>query len=333
MTPQELASQLDGDLAQSSRVVHHSDDRGLPEDYGALLQLARRFQESALDVDPHRLMRLRQRVLDAPTLRSSSRQFGLGRPDGVLRLFQWRVMAPTALGIGLALILAWPEAALAAARSLETVMRAFDLSPNTSVELIAPNEDGSPIGQPPMNPTLDPSQIYNISLPIGGYAGNVYPGEDATVRHVDTVTETLSEAGFAFRTPTILPQGFVFREAQLVANHIAVLEYSGPESSLFFVALKVGTESGNAPVDYKIAPTQTLIDGSLVSTVVVSTTAAASSQMIVTNGTVTSTTVGNSAAIWVNSNSLNWETDGVGYTVGGLDLDLSTATKIALSTQ
>lgn len=331
MTPQELAAQLDLDLAQPNTADPFSDDRDLPEDYGALLHLARRFKDSALDMDPHRLLSLRQRILGVTSLRASTRRSSPSGPDGVLRLFQLKVIVPTALAIGLALILAWPEVASAAAQSLERVIRALNLGPYTSVEQRAPSDGDSHLGQPPLYPMPDPNDIYNISLPIGGYAGNVFPGEDATVQHVGTLTEALSKAGFAYRVPTFVPPGYVFHEAQLVAKYVAVLEYTGPTSSLFFVALKLGTQPSNAPIDYSVAPTQTLIDGSLVSTVVVSTTANSTSQMIVTNGTVASTTVGNTEAIWVNSSSLNWETDGVGYTVGGLDLDLRTATAIALS--
>ena len=116
---------------------------------------------------------------------------------------------------------------------------------------------------------------------------------------------------FQLKIPSGLPNGYTLGEVKLApfgGSHWAFLFYGGAGHDIVIVQMPVGTLPGESPGQ--------------VSAVGVG---------IITDGTLEQVDFDGYPAVWVDGRSLSWESDGINYTVGGLDLTLEQAMQIARS--
>jgi hypothetical protein len=202
-------------------------------------------------------------------------------------------------------------------------LRFIVLGENSAVEQVEPLEElpTSLEWTPPW--TEHPGWLMKTD--IGNFGGNLPPEVDATMRSYATLTEAQQFVSFPIRTPTWLPEGYGLREINVTppAGPVSVfLFYSGPEADIIVVEQPLGIQSED-----ESAPA---IDTETGATAITKTIEATGSR-IVTDETVEEIEFDGRSAAWIGEYRLDWEDDGIGYTVGGLDLSLEQALHIARS--
>lgn len=136
-----------------------------------------------------------------------------------------------------------------------------------------------------------------IVTEIGRFAGDPYPGTDPTIRAVASLDEAQALTPFDIRVLTDLPEGYALREVT-VGGGRAVLFYGGPGHDIILLQALVGPGFQMGWVTH--SPVEVLnLDGR--------------------------------EAAWVNGCVLTWEEDSAHYSLGGLDLTLEEAIRIAHS--
>ena len=162
---------------------------------------------------------------------------------------------------------------------------------------------------PPVTPIVEQQgDLWIIRTAIGNFAGNVLPGQDATVRRFSTFDEAQAVVLFSLRQPSYLPAGYIFREAIVTPLDWAFLFYGGPNGDIILAQMPVGERPGGDAQHSIFAETGTLTDKPI--------------EPAILNG---------QPAGWVDGHSLMWEAEGISYALGGLDLSLDEATRIAES--
>jgi hypothetical protein len=146
-----------------------------------------------------------------------------------------------------------------------------------------------------------------VDTEIGGFGGNVLPGVDPTVHTVTDFVEAQELASFQLRVPGYLPESYALREIKLVPGN-AFLLYGGAGHDIILVQMQVGLQPSDDP-NVGIA----VMGGWF------------------TNSPVEEVELNGRTAVWIDSHSLTWEADGISHTVGGLDLSLEEAVRIAKS--
>lgn len=155
--------------------------------------------------------------------------------------------------------------------------------------------------------------LWTIRTEIGNYGGNLLPGSESSVRTLESLEEAQALVNFHIRVPSILPEGYSLREIKLPPAELppsAILFYSGPEHDIIIVQTLNGLLHGDAPnVAIGIATT------------------------FVTDGELESVEFDGHSAVWADETILIWESEGISYQVGGLDIDIQQAINIARSLQ
>ena len=136
-----------------------------------------------------------------------------------------------------------------------------------------------------------------IVTDIGRFAGDPYPGTDPTIRTVATRDEAQALTPFDIRVLTDLPEGYALREVT-VGGGRAVLSYGGPGHDIVLLQALVGP-------GFQVG--------------------------WVTDGPVEVLDLDGREAAWVNGRVLTWEEGSTHYSLGGLDLTLEEAIRIARS--
>jgi hypothetical protein len=156
-----------------------------------------------------------------------------------------------------------------------------------------------------------PSDMWIIRTDIGNYGGNAPPGVDPTVRSVGRLMEAQALVDFHIKSPMELPQGYTLSEVKLApigGTQWAFLIYNGPGHDIYVVQMPVGPQAS----DRNDQETSVAVG-------------------IMTDGTLEEVDFDGQPAAWIEERSLSWETGGIHYNVGGLDLTLDQAMQIARS--
>ncbi len=182
-------------------------------------------------------------------------------------------------------------------------IRSIVIGPNTDAWQVDPQADIEPGPLPP--------DVWVIRTEIGGFGGNAPPGVDPIVQSVDVFEEAQGLTDFHLRQPTDLPDGYVFREAKLApigGTSWAILFYSGPGDEIIVAQMPGGPQPSDDP--------------NVVSAV---------KSGVVTDGTLEEVDFDGRTAAWIDGHSLLWESEGISYQIGALDLILQQVMDIARS--
>jgi len=156
-----------------------------------------------------------------------------------------------------------------------------------------------------------PADMWIVRTDIGNFGGNAAPGMDPTVLSVSSFEEAQASTSFNLRSPTDLPVGYALREVKLApigGTHWVLLFYSGSNHDIIIVQMPGGAQSSTNPNE-----------------------AVAIGTGFITDGTLEEVDFDGRPAVWADNHSLMWETDGISYMIGGLDLDFEQTLKIAHS--
>ncbi len=166
--------------------------------------------------------------------------------------------------------------------------------------------------EPGDEPSVTPDNHWMIETILGGSGGELPPGSDPTVRSFASILEAQEHTDLLLREPGYLPDGCALREVRLppagASEEQAFLFYGDPDNEIVLFMGRVGEKPGEAPE---------------LTTVKVS--------VIATNGSVEEVVVGENPAAWIDGKVLAWEAEDVLYEVGGRDLSLDEALRIAES--
>jgi hypothetical protein len=182
-------------------------------------------------------------------------------------------------------------------------IRSIVIGPNTDAWQVEQLADSDPRPLPP--------DVWVIHTEIGGFGGNAPPGIDPIVQSVDTFEEAQGLTDFHLRQPNDLPEGFAFREAKLApigGTSWAILFYSGPGDEIIVAQMPGGPQPSDDP--------------NVVSAV---------KSGVVTDGTLEEVDFDGRTAAWIDGHSLLWESEGISYQIGALDLSLQQVMDIARS--
>ncbi len=156
-----------------------------------------------------------------------------------------------------------------------------------------------------------PSDTWKIRTEIGSFCGNAPPGIDPTVHSLTSFEEAQATTDFHLRAPADLPEGYALREIKLApigGTHWTFLLYGGPDHDIIIAQMPGGPQPNDEP------------------NVMVSVGIG-----LITDGTLEEVDFDGHPAVWTDDHSLMWETDGISYVAGGLDLDLEQTLQIARS--
>ena len=188
----------------------------------------------------------------------------------------------------------------AAAQQVYSIIQRIVVGPYTEVVQVEFQDEANE--PPPL-----PPDMWSVDTEIGGFGGNVLPGVDPTVHTVTDFVEAQELASFQLRVPGYVPEGYALREIKLVPGN-AFLFYGGAGHDIILVQTQVGPQPSDDP-NVGIA----VMGGWF------------------TNSPVEEVELDGRTAVWIDSHSLTWEADGISHTVGGLDLSLEEAVRIAKS--
>ena len=156
-----------------------------------------------------------------------------------------------------------------------------------------------------------------IETDLGMDFGATPQGDVPVIRSAQTLSDAQVMAGFPLWQPTYLTDGYIFHRALLPPNHTvdrAYLFFTGPGRDIVLILTPVGEMmvSGGNEMQGTVAVTVTL-------------------NVIYTNGSLEETTVHGQPAAWVDGKMLVWEANGMNFVIGGLDLNIDEAIRIAES--
>ena len=185
---------------------------------------------------------------------------------------------------------------------LNDLIKTVILGPYTTAYQVEPSEDHTPL------PT--PEDHWSIKTEIGNFGGNTAPGVPPVIRTVSTFEEAQALVNFHLLAPGFLPEGYALREIKLAPEGIdwVLLFYGGPGADIIIVQMFVGQLPSDDP-----------------------NTVSAFASGLITDGTMEEVDFDGRPAVWVEGDHLMWEAGDRSITVGGLDLGLETAMKIARS--
>jgi hypothetical protein len=303
MNERDWANRFGRDVDNLLNGIRQTDSEPLPAEYRHALDLARTLAQT--DFSPESQMRpvLRRRLLNQVGAREGQhprKEYTMH----TLRTFFWprrfAMLAAIVLTILLAVTLAWPGALTAAAQGIYHVIQRIVVGPNTEIMQIELQDE-------PRQPQPLPSDTWTVVTEIGAFGGDAPPGVEPTVRSVADFEEAQELTSFHLRAPGYLPEGYILREIRLAPGH-AFSFYTGPGHDIIFVQASVGPQASSDP-----------------------NVAVGVKSSFVTNGTLEEVALNGRPAAWTDNHSLMWEADNISYTVGGLDLSLDEAIRIAES--
>jgi hypothetical protein len=166
--------------------------------------------------------------------------------------------------------------------------------------------------EPGEEPSVTPENRWMIETILGGSGGELPPGTDPTVRSFANIQEAQENTDLFLREPGYLPDGYALREVRLpperASEEQAFLFYGNPDRDIVLFMGCIGKQPGGVPG---------------LMTVKVS--------VIATNGSVEELMVGKHPAAWIDGKVLAWEAGNILYEIGGHDLSLDMAVRIAES--
>jgi hypothetical protein len=304
MNERDWADRFSRDVDSLLNGAERTDKETLPDEYRQTLDLARILATTDFSAESRVRQALRRRLLN----QIGTREGWQRRKEYAMRTFFWRrhpivILAAVVVVALLVVTLAWPGALTAAAQGIYNVIQRIVVGSNTEAVQVQfePQIGGE------SRPTM-PSNRWHVHTEIGGFGGNVLSGQDPTVRSVTDFEEAQELASFHLRAPGYLPEGYTLREIKLAPSGSTFLFYGGADHDIIIVQMPVGSQPSDDPH-----------------------VAVGVKSGFMTNGTLEEVELDGRPAAWADNHSLMWEADGISYTVGGLDLSLEEAIRIAKS--
>jgi hypothetical protein len=300
MNEQDWADRFSHDVDTLLSEAGRSDDEPTPAAYRQALDLARILATVDLSNESKRRVTLRRQLLSRVSEQDRKRR-------GALR---WRpVLTVSALALSALLLIAaaWPDV-------LARFVQSLHIGPHTSVHQV--DLGNLPLASPQQSTPLAPEVMqhdgsWTIHTTIGNFGGSAPPDVAMTVVRVGSFDQALAHVSFDLRRPEHLPAGYQLREAMIAPNESSFFFYDGPQGEIVLMQTPVyeRVEKGFGGV-------------AIGTSVVVG---------ILTDNPLEEVVRDNWHAGWFEGNSLVWEADGISYILGGLDLSLEEAIRIAES--
>lgn len=220
-------------------------------------------------------------------------------------------LTTAALSAILVIALAWPGVLTTAAQGIEALVQSLVLGRHTTVQQVS-----SATATPTKKPTTSEQLVVErrgdswiIRTAIGTLTSPaLLPGRDVSVRHYTDLERVQEAVSFDLRLPGYLPPGYTFREAIVTPLYRAFLLYGGPDGDIILLQMPVGQQPGGES------------DHSLYAVV-----------EMLTDQPFESATLDGQQAAWVGDRCLMWEAHGINFILGGGNLSLEEATRIAQS--
>jgi len=221
-------------------------------------------------------------------------------------------LAFVVLAAFLVVTLAWPGALTAAAQAIQDFVRILSVGENTTIyQVVYDSAAPRPQRTPSARPRVELQ--WTIRTPIGDFGNNAGFGQDPSVHYFNTFDEAQTFTPFSLRQPTYLPAGYVFLDAMIPpppANE-AFLFYKSPDGEIVLVEILAYTRVG------VIDETTMTVKGVWFG--------------LTTDEPVEEVALNGRRAAWVESYGLVWEAEDIIYILGGSDLSLDEAIRIAES--
>jgi len=304
MNERDWADRFSRDVDSILNEAGRTHSEPMPTEYRQALDLARTLATTDFSAKSQVRQALRRRLLNQIDMREGWHR----RKEFAMRTFFRQrhpavILASVVLAVLLVVTLAWPRALTAAAQGVYNVLQRIIVGPNTEVVQIEPQDE-------PHEPGPGPLHTWTVVTEIGAFGTNVLPGVDPTVRSVTDFKEAQELTSFHLRAPAYLPEGYTLREIRLVPGNAFLFYdfYDGAVHDIILVQTQVGLQPSDDPNVSVGVKAGWFTDGSL--------------KEVDLDGR---------PAAWIDSHSLTWEADSVSYTVGGLDLSLDEAIRIAES--
>jgi len=298
---QDWADRFSRDVDSLLNGAGRADSEPPPTEYRQALDMARILATTDLSDESQVRHTLRRRLLN----QIGTREGWQLRKEYVMRTFfrQRRaavILASATLAAFLVITLAWPGGLTTAAQGIYDVIQRIVVGPNTQVVQIDPQTRSEPRPTPP--------DMWYIDTEVGGFGGNVLPDADPTVHSVANFEEAQDFTSFHILAPCYLPEGYTLREIKLAGGD-AFLFYGGAGHDIILMQTLVGPQPSDDPnvrVGVKVG--------------------------WFTDSPVEEVSLEGRTAVWlVDAHILTWEADEINYNLGGLDLSLEEAVRIAES--
>jgi len=301
MNERDWAERFSRDVDNLLNQDGRADSEPTPTEYRQALDLARALATADFGAESRVRQALRRRLLNQVGAREGwQRRKEIAMRASFRKRHPAVILSAVVLTAVLVVALAWPGVLTAAAQGVYNVLQRIVVGPNTeAVRIEFQGEPGVPGPLPP--------DMWHVKTEIGNFGGNVLPGVEPTVRSVTGFEGAQGLASFQLRAPGYLPEGYILREIKLAPGN-AFLFYGGAGHDIILVQAQVGPPPGDDPNVGVAVKTGWITDGSL--------------EEVELEGR---------KAVWVDGHSLTWEADGISYTVGGLDLSLEEAIRMAQS--
>jgi hypothetical protein len=313
MNEQDLADRFSRDVDNLLSETGRAEVEPATAEYRRTLDLARSLARSDFSAESEVREALRRRLLNQVGARG-------GRQPGkevVMRRSYWkRRWALSLLAVSLATLLvvvvAWPEALAAAAEGIADLVQSIRLGPHTSAHQIDPEWAAAhPQNPPPATPELRyDGDTWIIRTSIGNFAGDLRP-DRRTVRRFDTFEEAGAATGLHLDRLHRLPAEYLLREALVTPDNWLFLFYDGPEGEIILAQVQV-YEHVEQKSDQHIVATAVHVG-------------------LLTDKPIEEVMLNGQPAGWVQGHGLMWEVDAVSLTLGGPNLALDEAIRLAES--
>jgi len=315
----------------------------LSAEYRQVVGMARTLATTDFSAESQMRQPLRRRLLDQVDTRQGWQQKAVHALTSLFEPSRPAVKAAAMILMGFfVMTVAWPGASATLAQSIRASVQQLVLGQHTTVTqtacpdelatvaIVAHSVRGTPVASAVSNlAQTDAAGTAGVAAGVAGAVAATVVGEDnlciintvigrfgfhlpsesdAVARSFSTLDEARGVVPFRLRQPGYLPDGYILRETLVAPGGSAFLFYEGQKGDVILVQISVGLQPGDDP-----QPVQ------------------ATSVEILTSGAIEPVTLNGVPAGWVEGHGLMWEADGISYTVGGVNLSLGEALRIAES--
>lgn len=300
MDEQDWADRFSRDVDTLLNEAGRMDSEPTPTEYRQALDLAHTLATTDFSTESQVRRPLRRRLLNWTDARE-----GWQRHSAV-------TLAAVVLAALLVVALAWPGVLTAAAQAIQDLGRILSVGEHTTVYQIDPDSAAS---RPQWTPSARPrvELRWTIRTPIGNFSNNAGFGQDSTVHYFNTFDEAQAITPFSLRQPGYLPVGYTFLDVMVPPppSKRAFLFYGGPDGEIVLVQIPVYTRV--EVID------ETTMTGESVSF------------GLMTGEPLEEVALNGRQAAWIEGRALVWEVEGISYLLGGDNLSLDEAVRIAES--
>jgi hypothetical protein len=299
---EELDEVLDAAVPAPDRDFSEETDR-------EMLEIAARLASTDFSAESHVRESLREEVVQrSSSVRRMAMFAWFGRIWGSGSL----VLGPaTAALVMLVVMIAWPGAVAAAADGIEQFVRRLVLDETTSVRQATDADRVSIPGLDRGDPVTEEGRavIWVARTTVRELDGSeTFPGDGRETKTYTDPKLAQEDLEFRLRLPAELPEGYSLARIRLTPTGWALSHYEGPGGQLILAHVpRDAPDPGDAEAGF----------GTTVE--------------VLTDDPITAATVNGAPAAWIEGQSLSWVDDGVTYTLGGGQLTLAEAVRVAES--